>query len=158
VTAPLFLLLNRAQRAVRRRTASSAVANLGSLQAGVLFQLNSPEGAGFGEVTRALKTTAPRLSELINRMADAGLVIRTADPNDGRAQRLMLTPKGRTARAAAMETSVDLDALMTESFTSEEIAVVARWLETVQTRCDSLWKPENHDEPPCRRQAVTADV
>jgi DNA-binding MarR family transcriptional regulator len=148
VAVPLFLLLNRAQRAVRRRTASSVAANLGSLQAGVLFQLDSPKGAGFGEVTRALKTTAPRLSELINRMADAGLVTRTADPNDRRAQRLVLTPKGRKARATAMATSVDLVALMTEGFTSEQLALVARWLETVQARCDDPCEPEMRDVSP----------
>jgi DNA-binding MarR family transcriptional regulator len=157
VAVPLFLLLNRAQRAVRRRTASSDAANLGSLQAGVLFQLNNPEGAGFGEVTRALKTTAPRLSELINRMVDAGLVIRTVNPEDRRAQRLMLTAKGRDARASAMETSVDLDALMTEGFTSEQIATVGRWLETVQVRCDTLWAPETLENSPGERRPVTIE-
>ena len=137
MTTPLYLLLNTAHRAIRRYTASNRSTSLASLRASVLLSLETSQSAGFGEVARTLKVTAPRLSELIGRMVDDGLVTRFSDPNDGRAQRLLLTDKGDVARQEALNASCDLQAIMTDSFTDEEVAVVARWIETVQVRCDA---------------------
>ena len=57
--------------------------------------------------------TQPGMTTLINRLEDAGFVIREADPEDGRAVRVSITPTGaervrehRTARAARIQKRV----------------------------------------------------
>ncbi len=47
------------------------------------------------EVARRLLVTAPVVTRLASVLADAGLVVRAADPNDRRAVLLELTPAGR---------------------------------------------------------------
>ena len=158
MTTPLYLLLNTAHRAMRRYTASNTAISLASLRAEVLLFLEASRSVGFSEVARTLKVTAPRLSELIGRMVDDGLVTRFSEPKDGRAQRLSLTDKGHVARQAALNASFDLDAIMTESFTDEEVAVVARWIETVQVRCDAANERRRADQtalPAQLQQAIT---
>ena len=130
----LFFLLSTAQRAVQRRTAKSATPGLTASQAGVLFLLGRSEGASIGEVARELEATASAMTELIDRMVAAGLVIRSADPNDGRTQRLTLTAAGQAVRRSAVASLGELNTLMTDGFSGEEIGVVARWLGTVRTR------------------------
>jgi DNA-binding MarR family transcriptional regulator len=67
-------------------------------------------------------------------MTAANLIERRADPDDGRAWRLWLTPAGRAAMAQSKAGLVEVNARLTEGFTEAEIDVVARWLTTMQTR------------------------
>lgn len=110
----------------------------------MLFLLARTEGAAIGEVARELEATASAMTELIDRMVTAGLVVRSPDPSDGRAQRLTFTLAGQEARRAAVSSLADLNALMTEGFSPEEVAVVARWLEAVRTRFTTPAR-SNHD-------------
>jgi DNA-binding MarR family transcriptional regulator len=48
--------------------------------------------------------------------------------------RLQLTDKGRAAREAAKAGLDGINAHLTEGFTDDEIAVVARWLSSLQTK------------------------
>ena len=74
------------------------------------------------------------MTELIDRMAVLDLVKRSADPTDGRVQRLALTSAGQEARGLALASLAELNILMTYGFNTDDIAVVARWLETVRLR------------------------
>jgi DNA-binding MarR family transcriptional regulator len=67
-------------------------------------------------------------------MTAASLIRRRADPDDGRAWRLWLTPAGRVAMAQSKAGLVEVNARLTDGFTDAEIDVVARWLTTMQTR------------------------
>jgi DNA-binding MarR family transcriptional regulator len=49
-----------------------------------------------GDMADALQQQHHSVVELVNRAADAGLVVRTADPDDRRRQRLALTHRGQT--------------------------------------------------------------
>jgi DNA-binding MarR family transcriptional regulator len=70
----------------------------------------------------------------VDRMTGANLIERRADPDDGRAWRLWLTPAGRVAMAQSKAGLVEVNARLTDGFTDAEIDVVARWLTTMQTR------------------------
>lgn len=129
-----YLLLTVAQRALQRRVAADLPGSISASQAGVLFLLGSSEGPLIGDVARGLGATASSLTELIDRMATAGLVERRTDLVDGRAQRLFLTEPGREVRQIAQSQLATLNNLLTDGFNPDELAVVARWLVAVRDR------------------------
>ena len=131
----LVFLLNVAQRRLQRwmaaRTQASGVT---AAQSGLLFILGQRDGVLMGEAGAALDLGPPGISGLVDRMTAASLIKRQADPDDGRAWRLWLTPAGRAAMAQSKAGLVEVNARLTEGFTEAEIDVVARWLTTMQTR------------------------
>ncbi|MFN3856785.1 MAG: MarR family winged helix-turn-helix transcriptional regulator [Caulobacter sp.] len=131
MTSPprLFFLLSAANRRVQRWAESEMAADgLTSAQAGVLFTLGGKDGALIGAVCEALDAAPSAMSGLIDRMERAGLVERRPDPDDGRAQRLFLTDRGREARSRARDGLAAANARLTEGFSDDEIAVIGRWL------------------------------
>jgi DNA-binding MarR family transcriptional regulator len=131
----LVFLLNVAQRRLQRwaaaRTQDSGVT---AAQSGLLFILGQRDGVLMGEAGAALDLGPPGISGLVDRMAAANLIRRRADPDDGRAWRLWLTPTGRAALAQSKAGLAEINARLTEGFTEAEIDVVARWLTSFQTK------------------------
>ena len=131
----LVFLLNVAQRRLQRWMAARAqVGGVTAAQSGLLFILGQRDGALMGEAGAALDLGPPGISGLVDRMTAASLIKRRADPEDGRAWRLWLTPAGRAAMAQSKAGLTEVNARLTEGFSEAEIDVVARWLTTMQTR------------------------
>jgi DNA-binding MarR family transcriptional regulator len=131
----LVFLLNVAQRRLQRWMAARAQASgVTAAQSGLLFILGQRDGVLMGEAGAALDLGPPGISGLVDRMTAVSLIRRRADPDDGRAWRLWLTPAGRAAMAQSKAGLTEVNARLTEGFTEAEINVVARWLTTVQTR------------------------
>jgi DNA-binding MarR family transcriptional regulator len=131
----LVFLLTVAQRRLQRWMAARAQANgVTAAQSGLLFILGQRDGVLMGEAGVALDLGPPGISGLVDRMAAADLIKRRADPDDGRAWRLWLTPAGHAALAHAKAGLVEVNARLTEGFSEAEIDVVARWLTSLQTR------------------------
>jgi DNA-binding MarR family transcriptional regulator len=101
-------------------------------QSGLLFVLGKRDGALMGEAGAALDLGMPGISGLAERMCEARLIEKRADPRDGRASRLWLTPAGRKALARTKANVAALNAQLTEGFTGAEIDIVARWLDHVR--------------------------
>jgi DNA-binding MarR family transcriptional regulator len=133
--------LVRAERSVRRwLDAHAGHAGVGAAGAGVLFHLADLEagpgpGAGaeaggslVGDVTAALGGSPAGTSGLLTRLAAAGLVSKSPDPQDARAVRIALTSRGRRAAGEARAVLGDLNAHLADGFTPAELQVVARWL------------------------------
>ena len=132
----LVFLLNVAHRRVQRYVEAKMAAKGGltAAQSGALFVLGQRDGALIGEVAEALDLAPSAMTGLIDRMARAELVERRPDPKDGRAFRLHLTPHGEAAREEAKSGVEGLNAHLTEGFTDDEIAVVSRWLTSLQSK------------------------
>jgi len=131
----LVFLLAVAQRRLQRWMAARPQANgVTAAQSGLLFVLGRQDGVLMGEAGAALDLGPPGISGLVDRMTAANLIRRRADPDDGRAWRLWLTPAGRSALAQAKAGLVEVNARLTEGFSEAEIDVVARWLTSLQTR------------------------
>ena len=131
----LVFLLNVAQRRLQRWGAARTEANgVTAAQSGLLFILGQRDGVLMGEAGAALDLGPPGISGLVDRMIAAKLVKRQADPDDGRAWRLWLTPTGRAALARTKVGLVEINARLTEGFTEAEIDVVARWLASFQSK------------------------
>ena len=103
-------------------------------QSGLLFTLGQRDGVLMGEAGAALDLGPPGISGLVDRMTAANLIRRRADPDDGRAWRLWLTPTGRTALAQSKAGLAEINARLTDGFTEAEIDVVARWLAGLQNK------------------------
>lgn len=112
----------------------AAKGGLTAAHSGVLFFLGQRDGALIGEAAEALDLAPSAMTGLIDRMTKVDLVERRADPADGRAMRLYLTDKGHQAREYAKGGLDGINATLTDGFSDEEIAVVARWLMSLQTK------------------------
>ena len=131
----LVFLLNVAQRRLQRWVAArKEKSGVTATQSGLLFILGQRDGVLMGEAGTALDLGPPGISGLVDRMTALGLIKRRADPDDGRAWRLWLTPAGRAALAQSKAGLSEINARLTEGFTEAEIEIVARWLTSLQTR------------------------
>jgi DNA-binding MarR family transcriptional regulator len=131
----LIFLLYVAQRRVQRWLAAQAPkGGLSAAQSGLLFVLGRRDGVLMGEAGAALDLGMPGISGLVDRMIEANLIEKRADPNDGRASRLWLTAAGRKALVRSKAGVAELNARITEGFTDAEIEIVARWLGGLQAK------------------------
>jgi len=131
----LVFLLNVAQRRLQRFVAArSGEGGVTAAQSGLLFTLGQHDGVLMSEAAAALDLGPPGISGLVDRMTVANLIKRRADPDDGRAWRLWLTPSGRDALVQAKAELTRINARLTEGFSDAEIDVVARWLASFQSK------------------------
>jgi DNA-binding MarR family transcriptional regulator len=131
----LVFLLNVAQRRLQRFLAArSGDSGVTAAQSGLLFVLGQRDGVLMGEAAAALDLGPPGISGLVDRMTAASLIRRRADPDDGRAWRLWLTPAGRDALGQSRAELATINARLTEGFSDTEIDVVARWLTSFQSK------------------------
>ena len=130
----LIYLLTVAQRRLQRFMAAQPDSEVTPAQAGLLFILGRQDGILMGEAGAALDLGPAGISGLVDRMAAAKLVERRADREDGPAFRVWLTPKGRAALSRAKAGAAEVNARLSEGFTSAEIDIVARWLTSIQTK------------------------
>jgi DNA-binding MarR family transcriptional regulator len=131
----LIFLLNVAQRRLQRfLAAQTQKGGVTAAQSGLLFVLGKRDGVLMGEAGRALDMGLSGISGLSDRMVEADLIEKRADPDDGRAFRLWLTPQGRKALARTKAGVAELNARLTQGFSDAEIDTVARWLTHVQSK------------------------
>ena len=131
----LVFLLTVAQRRLQRWIAAQPQqSGVTAAQSGLLFVLGQRDGVLMGEAGAALDLGPPGISGLVDRMTAANLIKRRADPDDGRAWRLWLTPAGRAALAQSKMGLAEINARLTDGFTDAEIDVVARWLTGLQSK------------------------
>ena len=144
-----FQLLNRAQRALQRwiETTPQAWSGISSAQVGLLFFLASRNQAAVGEIAAALHVAPAAVTNLSKRMEVAKLVERFNDPHDGRITRLRLTSDGDQASLHAKAVLKDLNKRLSEGFSPDELATVARWL----TKVCELANDEEPGSNPSRR-------
>lgn len=125
----LVYALVMAERATSRWIAARGRGSgIRAASAGVLFFLATTEEASVKDVSRALGASAAGTTGLLNRLSSSGLIIRKADEADSRVVRVSLTDAGRNVLPAVSAALAELNAELTEGFTSDELEVVSRWL------------------------------
>src|SRR5205085_11920645 len=125
----LIFLLNVGQRRLQRWLAAQAPkGGVTAAQTGLLFVLGRRDGVVMGEAGAALDLGMPGISGLVERMVEAELIEKRADPNDGRAWRLWLTAAGKRARERAKAGAAELNARLMQGFSDAELDIVAGWL------------------------------
>jgi DNA-binding MarR family transcriptional regulator len=76
----------------------------------VLVPLFGADELRLGEIAQAARLSKQAMTTLVQQCERAGLVERERDPQDGRAFRVRLTPRGRKFQRTAERVLADLDA------------------------------------------------
>ena len=125
-----FLLNDTARlfrRAFNARTKDSGVT---ALQWRLISYLKRHEGIRQGPLAELIEVEPITLSRMVDRLAEAGLVERRADPADRRAWQLHLTPRARDLLEVMRQTTDRLNEEATEGLSDAErtqlIALVGR--------------------------------
>ena len=127
----VFLTLEAERRLRRWISRRGSRRGISAAAAGVLFHVAAAPETTTGEVASAIHGSAAGTSGLLARMEQAGLITRSLDPADRRTIRVALAPAGEDAMADIREAITDLNNLITDGFTAEELETVARWLRHV---------------------------
>jgi len=133
----------------------SAISDLGNdfgltpAQVKVLLQLGPRQQMTVGEIATALSCSMPSASELVDRLVDAGHLVRASDPTDRRRVLIAPTPASRQISADLRElreaqVRYALDQLEPEErpiFIKSLEALVAGLAHTRQTSANALGSP-----------------
>ena len=124
----VFLLMEAERRLGRWISRRGSSRGISAAAAGVLFYVAGNPAATTGQVAEALHGSAAGTSGLLARMESAGLIQRTLDPEDRRSIRISLAPAGEDAMKDVRTAVFDLNGLVTDGFSAQELETVARWL------------------------------
>jgi DNA-binding MarR family transcriptional regulator len=90
-----------------------------------------------GDLARSLRITVGGTSKLVDRMEEAGLIVREPDPGDRRASRVALTPAGkRKLNAAVKSYEAEVAAILAGVLSPEEQRQMSRYVGRVLTSID----------------------
>lgn len=124
-------LLNDTARLFRRAfNARMKGSGITALQWRLISYLKRHEGVRQGPLAELIEVEPITLSRMVDRLAEAGLVERHADPTDRRAWQLYLTPRARTLLGEMRRTTDKVSEEATEGLSAAErdqlIALVGR--------------------------------
>ena len=130
-----FLLVNRAQRALKTRVERETQGALGltSLELAALWAVSSEPDLGIQGLARVLHVDHAVVSRLSKQLVRKGVARRAGDSADRRRTRLVLTERGTEKARAGHHLLQRANALITEGFTDPELATAARFLEHLIT-------------------------
>src|SRR3546814_7632717 len=125
-----FLLNDTARLCRRAFNARMRDSGITALQWRLISYLKRHEGIRQGPLAELIEVEPITLSRMIDRLAEAGLVERRADPTDRRAWQLYLTPRARTLLGDMRRTTDKVSEEATEGLSAAErdklIALVGR--------------------------------
>ncbi len=98
----------------------------------VMTVLKHAEGVNQGELAERLEVEAITIGRMVDRLQEAGLVERRADPNDRRAWRLFLTTRSRALIEELKPVSARMIEDMLEGFTPTEQDTFVAYLERLR--------------------------
>ncbi len=107
-----FLLAKASQRwndVLGQRFAAAGYPEVRPAYGSLLIPLFEEDGLRQGELARRARLSKQTMTTMARALAQAGLVERRGDPEDGRATRLYLTARARAFRPVAAEILADLD-------------------------------------------------
>jgi len=105
--------------------------NLRTVEFTVLMLLLVNEDVTPSQISRTLAMSAPNLTQLLDRLAERGLVARERSPHDRRAQHIRLTRAGRTLAKKAHEISLGMEQETLQHLSDAERAMLLELLQRV---------------------------
>jgi DNA-binding MarR family transcriptional regulator len=94
----------------------------------ILVPLFEEDGLRMGELARRARLSKQTMTTMVRLLERVGLVRREPDPGDGRASRIVLTPKARRFEPVAERTLAELAALAHERIGQRRLASVKHGL------------------------------
>ncbi len=115
-------------------------------QAGALFRLHGHGRAhGVSDIGDHLGVTSAAASQLLDRLVQQGLILRSEDPEDRRAKRVSLTEKGQSIIENAMKGRQRWFESLAETMTEKERATVLSGLEILIRKVEESVSEEDFD-------------
>jgi len=105
--------------------------NLRTVEFTVLMLLLANDDVTPSLISRTLAMSAPNLTQLLDRLAERGLVARERSPHDRRAQHIRLTRTGRALAKRAHEISVAMEEPALQHLSEAERAMLFELLQRV---------------------------
>ncbi len=102
-------------------------------QINILMRLLHRGNTGVSEVGSQLGVTNAAASQAVDRLVQLGLIERTEDPEDRRAKKLALTPKGRTLIEKGIEVRSRWVEGITDALTPEQQGMIISALTLLTT-------------------------
>lgn len=118
---------------------------LSPLEFAVLQQLDMEQGQRLTDVGATLLCVKSTITRIVDRLEREGLVLRTPDPDDRRAQRLLLTPQGVAVR---LEATTALNALIEQRMSLlslEEQYQLESLLVKLRTGLQEILEQQDHE-------------
>jgi DNA-binding MarR family transcriptional regulator len=119
-----FLLAKATQRwneLLAERFAAAGYADIRPSYGSVLLPLFEEDGLRLGELARRARLSKQTMTELVRRLERDGLVVRRADPSDGRASLVYLTSRTRAFEPVAAKVLAELDLLVRRRLDDEGV-------------------------------------
>jgi len=113
----------------------------------LLSNLTREDGQTLASLSRHMLVTAGNLTGLVDRAARDGIVQRRADPEDRRAWRVHVTPKGQRAFKDAERRHAARVAKLFGSFTPTELTTLTRLLDKLKLDIHPATSPSGHRRP-----------
>jgi len=124
-----------AQASVRMRTVFNQHVgeplNLRTVEFSLLMLLLANDEVTPSQISRTLAMSAPNLTQLLDRLAERGLVARERSPHDRRAQHIHLTRTGRVLAKKAHEVSLGMEQETLRHLSDAERAMLLELLQRV---------------------------
>lgn len=129
----IFHLMQLAHRALFRAADQRLQASLGisAVQQGALFVIGKQAPCKPSAIAKALDMNKSAVTTLVTRLETGGFIRRVADKQDGRAQRISLTPKGTEAIQKSLPLTKQANADLLKGFEPHEIETIERFLTQV---------------------------
>lgn len=102
----------------------------------VLVRLWERDGRTQAALAEATTRDAPTMSRLVDSMERGGLVARAVDPDDGRTRLVVLTPRGREARAKLLPVVRELVARLEAGIAERDLEITRRTLRRLVENLD----------------------
>jgi MarR family transcriptional regulator, organic hydroperoxide resistance regulator len=123
---PLLVQICRAQRNLA--AAALGAINMHVGQEHLVYQLAAEEGVSQSQLAGQLCLDASTVTKMLLRLERDGVVVRRADTEDARVQRVFLTPRGKTLVQPALAVWSELEARITNGMSQAEIMLLRRLL------------------------------
>ena len=129
----LYYKLNQAQHLLSKRVDAELAGALGikTAQLGAVFFLLKHDGCMLKEISTGLGLNNSAITTLVVRMEKGGLLTRESCSVDGRSYRIHLTNKAKSIGQKAIPVARELNSMLAQGFSDEEIDTVIRFLDSV---------------------------
>jgi len=151
----VFHLLQKAHTALFRAADRALKTHIGltTSQQAVLFSLVKNDGAPISQIADQLHMGYSSLTGLVDRMEAKRLLRRQASATDARSVHVFIEDQGRAIVHSALPFTKSVNAALLEPFTSEEQAIIERFLNHVAENAANLVAEQS---PPSRQERHSA--
>jgi DNA-binding MarR family transcriptional regulator len=155
---PMIRLLNVAfeqfAEELGRRVAAAGFADLRPGHGCVFGNIDPVHGSRLTELAERANMTKQSVGEVTSDLEERGYVERIADPLDGRAKIIRLTPRGRHAHSIGRELIDDLEGEWAQRFGTKRIEALRASLEAVTAERLERWQPVTDVDRPTNGRAA----